>query len=102
MARSPFNDSLQDGRELRTFLQAMELALDKGEDLRLMMEEMLSGLNANLDASYADFVTRFGFADNAQARAGYGEFAAGFATIKDDAQRSGAFTAIRQMLTRLR
>ena len=96
-----FNDQNQYGRQLRRMLQMMEESDDAMKDVRDMMVQMRDG-DGSLDIQYLECTTRFGFVDNASARAAFEELDSAYSKTSGDGSVANVRTARDQLYAKLR
>jgi hypothetical protein len=101
MAHYNFNDQLSHGRLLRGYLNGVETVIDQGPDVIAVMNAMLTG-DSSVEASFGTVTTRFGFADNANAKAAYDEIQSANSKTNGDGSVSGVNAALQQVIARLR
>jgi hypothetical protein len=101
LAHHNFNDQTQHGRLLRGWLNGVETVIDQGPDVLAVMDAMLTGANT-LEASFGTVVTRFGFADNANAKAAYDEIQSANSKTSGDGSVAEVNAAFRQIVAKLR
>ena len=96
-----FNDQLQHGRILRRVLNGAEAFLDEGQDLLAAGAQMIDG-DGSQDAHFPYFAAKFGFPDNATARAAWNEFQSFMSKITGDGSVIEVNAAIKQALAKFR
>jgi hypothetical protein len=96
-----FNDQTQHGRILRRVMNGAESFLDEGADLLACIPQMIDGDGS--DAAHFTYVTsKFGFPDNATAKAAWEEFQSVMGKITGDGSVTFVNAAIRQALAKFR
>jgi hypothetical protein len=101
MAHHNFNDQTQHGRLLRRYLNGIETVIDEGPDVLAVLDQMLTGSAAS-EASFGTITTRFGFADNANAKSAYDEISSANAKTSGDSEVTSVNSALRQIIAKLR
>ena len=101
MAHHNFNDQTQHGRLLRRYLNGVESVLDDGPDVQAVMSQMLTG-DGSQEAHFSTITTRFGFADNANAKAAWDELNSALSKTTGDGSVSNVNAAMRQVIAKLR
>ena len=96
-----FDDQKQHGRLLRRWLNAVESTLDDGDDIFRLLPTMIDG-DGSSAAHFNEVVTRFGFPDNATAKAFWDEFQSAYSKVSGDAQVSSVNAAIKQIIAKCR
>lgn len=101
VAHIAFNDQTQHGRLLRQFLNGLETSLDTGNDVLDVMAKMLDG-NGSDASHFAYFVSKFGFATTADAKAAFDELNSIMFKLNTDASVTSVNAAMKQVIAKLR
>jgi hypothetical protein len=96
-----FNDQTQYGRSLRRMLSMAEESDDLMRDVRQMMVFMRDG-DGSQDAHYAEVTARFGFINDASARAAFEELDSAYSKTSGDGSVSNVRAARDQLFDKLR
>jgi len=96
-----FNDQTQYGRSLRRMLSMSEESDDLMRDVRDMMIQMRDG-DGSQDAHYAELTARFGFPNDASARAAFEELDSAYSKTSGDGSVSNVRAARDQLFNKLR
>lgn len=94
-----FNDQLTYGRKLRSALIKLKEGYSERDEVISVMTLMIDGDGSNA-TQFAEVTSRFGFADNASAKAAWDELNS-FASKDTDASVTMAKTARNQALNKL-
>ena len=79
----------------------MEESLDTGNDVLNVMQQMLDG-DGSQAAHFTYFVSKFGFADTAGAKAAWDELNSMMAKLNTDGSVSSVNAAVKQIIAKLR
>lgn len=96
-----FNDQTRAGAMLRRMLTASESGDDLLQDIRDMMIQMLSGDGSD-PAHFSEHVSRFGFTDNAKAKAAFDEIDTAYLKTSGNGNVSNVRAARDQMYSKFR
>jgi len=96
-----FNDQLNYGRMFRRMLQMMEESDDLMSDVRDVMIQMRDG-DGSQDAHYAEVTARFGFTNDAKARAAFEELDSAYSKTSGNGSVSNVRAARDQLFAKLR
>src|SRR4051812_2928911 len=96
-----FNDQLPHGTKLRRGLSNLEEGLDGLNKIRDTMTLMIDGDGSN-STQFAEATTRFGFPDNASAKAAWDELNSLLGKLNSDADQTSVHTAMTQAFSKLR
>lgn len=96
-----FNDQLQYGRQLRRVLNMMEESDDLLVDVLSMMTLMIDG-NGSDAAQFTEVKERFGFTDNASAKAAWDELQSANSKTSGNGSVDNVRAARDQLFSKLR
>ena len=96
-----FNDQTQYGRQLRRVLQMMEESDDLLRDVRDCLIQMRDG-DGSQAVHYAECTARFGFVNDAQAKAAFDEIDSAYSKTSGDASVTNVRAARDQLFAKLR
>ncbi len=96
-----FNDQLQHGRLLRRWLNGIESAIDDGADILAVGPTMIDG-DGSSAAQFPEVTTRFGFSDNATAKAAFDELNSLLSKFSGNGSVSNVNAALLQAINKFR
>lgn len=97
-----FNDQIPHGRLLRQYYNGLDAVNDLGPKILLLVPTMCLNGDASDAANFTEVTARFGFPDNATAKAAFDEFQSVNFKLTTDASVDSVHAAIAQFLAKLR
>ena len=101
MTHIQFNDQLQHGRYLRRAIQMIEEGRETLVKTKDVMQTMIDGDGTDA-AQFTEVTARFGFTNNATAKAGWDELNSALSKITTDASVTNVQAALLQLFSKLR
>jgi len=96
-----FNDQTPHGRIKRRVLNAAEEFLDGGQDLLATGAQMIDG-DQSVEANYTYFAAKFGYPDNATAKAAWDEFKSMMSKVTGNGSVTDTNAALVQAFAKFR